>query len=247
MHKNTIDIITLGCSKNLVDSERLMHQLESLGYRVTHDAENPKGEIAVINTCGFIGDAKEESINTILEFCLAKEEGRISKLYVMGCLSERYLKELNKDLDKVAKSIDSTYTANVFVVSELFDVTVSPYIKEALENGGSITITFDTNYTSKPVVLHRMKSGGWEIIDDSKVSLKDGKLVVEFTSLSPIAFLSVSAEKIEEGNKKKNITIAVVFVVLIVLIAAVIVIILLLQDRKKKEPNNIEKIEKSDE
>ena len=103
MQKNTIDIITLGCSKNLVDSERLMHQLESLGYRVTHDAENPKGEIAVINTCGFIGDAKEESINTILELCVAKEEGRISKLYVMGCLSERYFKELNKEIPQVDK------------------------------------------------------------------------------------------------------------------------------------------------
>jgi ribosomal protein S12 methylthiotransferase len=103
MQKNTIDIITLGCSKNLVDSERLMHQLETIGYRVTHDAENPRGEIAVINTCGFIGDAKEESINTILEFCQAKDEGRISKLFVMGCLSERYFKELNKEIPQVDK------------------------------------------------------------------------------------------------------------------------------------------------
>ena len=98
MQKNTIDIITLGCSKNLVDSERLMHRLETAGYRVTHDAENPRGEIAVINTCGFIGDAKEESINTILEFCQAKEQGRLNRLYVMGCLSERYFKELNKEI-----------------------------------------------------------------------------------------------------------------------------------------------------
>ena len=103
MQKNTIDIITLGCSKNLVDSERLMHQLEMAGYRVTHDTENPRGEIAVINTCGFIGDAKEESINTILEFCQAKEEGRLKKLFVMGCLSERYFKELNKEIPQVDK------------------------------------------------------------------------------------------------------------------------------------------------
>ena len=103
MQKNTIDIITLGCSKNLVDSERLMHQLEVAGYRVTHDTENPRGEIAVINTCGFIGDAKEESINTILEFCQAKEEGRLKKLFVMGCLSERYFKELNKEIPQVDK------------------------------------------------------------------------------------------------------------------------------------------------
>ena len=103
MRKNTIDIITLGCSKNLVDSEKLMKQLEANGYKVTHDSENPQGEIAVINTCGFIGDAKEESINMILEFCQAKEEGRLKKLYVMGCLSERYLKDLQSEIPQVDK------------------------------------------------------------------------------------------------------------------------------------------------
>ncbi|MCM1312001.1 MAG: 30S ribosomal protein S12 methylthiotransferase RimO [Bacteroides sp.] len=103
MRRNTIDIITLGCSKNLVDSERLIRQLELNGYRVTHDSENPQGEIAVINTCGFIGDAKEESINMILEFCQAKEEGRLKQLYVMGCLSERYLTDLGKEIPQVDK------------------------------------------------------------------------------------------------------------------------------------------------
>lgn len=103
MKRNTIDIITLGCSKNLVDSEKLMRQLEANGYKVTHDSPNPQGEIAVINTCGFIGDAKEESINVILEFCQAKEEGRLKKLYVMGCLSERYLKELEGEIPQVDK------------------------------------------------------------------------------------------------------------------------------------------------
>ncbi|MBM6961622.1 30S ribosomal protein S12 methylthiotransferase RimO [Bacteroides caecigallinarum] len=103
MRKNTIDIITLGCSKNLVDSEKLMRQLEANGYKVTHDAEKPHGEIAVINTCGFIGDAKEESINMILEFCQAKEEGKLKKLYVMGCLSERYLGELKVEIPQVDK------------------------------------------------------------------------------------------------------------------------------------------------
>ena len=92
MKHKTIDVITLGCSKNLVDSEKLMRQLESAGFHVTHDAEKPCGEIAIINTCGFIGDAKEESINMILEFAQAKEEGRLSKLYVMGCLSEQRLR-----------------------------------------------------------------------------------------------------------------------------------------------------------
>lgn len=103
MKKNTIDIITLGCSKNLVDSEHLMRQLKEAGYHVTHDAERPQGEIAVINTCGFIGDAKEESINMILEFAQAKEEGLLKKLYVMGCLSERYLKELAIEIPQVDK------------------------------------------------------------------------------------------------------------------------------------------------
>lgn len=103
MRHNTIDIITLGCSKNLVDSEHLMRQLEASGYRVTHDAEHPKGEIAVVNTCGFIGDAKEESINMILELAQAKEEGHLKKLYVMGCLSERYLRELAIEIPQVDK------------------------------------------------------------------------------------------------------------------------------------------------
>ena len=103
MKRKTIDIITLGCSKNLVDSEHLMRQLEEVGFHVTHDAERPKGQIAVINTCGFIGDAKEESINMILEFAQAKEEGNLEKLYVMGCLSERYLKELAVEIPQVDK------------------------------------------------------------------------------------------------------------------------------------------------
>ena len=103
MRKNTVDIITLGCSKNLVDSEKLMRQLEKNGYKVTHDSSFPQGEIAVINTCGFIGDAKEESINTILEFCQAKEEGRLKQLYVMGCLSERYLNDLQVEIPQVDK------------------------------------------------------------------------------------------------------------------------------------------------
>lgn len=99
----TIDIITLGCSKNLVDSERLMARLSNLGFDVTHDSQNPKGEIAVINTCGFIGDAKEESVNMILEFAQAKEEGRLKRLYVMGCLSQRYRRQLAKEIPAVDK------------------------------------------------------------------------------------------------------------------------------------------------
>ncbi len=103
MKKNQIDIITMGCSKNLVDSELLMRQFEANGYECVHDPENPNGEIAVINTCGFIGDAKEESINTILKFVQAKEEGKLNKLYVMGCLSQRYQKELEQEIPQVDK------------------------------------------------------------------------------------------------------------------------------------------------
>ena len=101
MKKNQIDIITLGCSKNLVDSERLMGLMEHHGYHCTHDSVRPQGEIAVINTCGFIADAKEESINTILEFVQRKEEGRLRKLYVMGCLSERYKADLEAEIPGV--------------------------------------------------------------------------------------------------------------------------------------------------
>lgn len=101
--KNQIDFITMGCSKNLVDSERLMRQFEANGYKCTHDSKNPQGEIAVINTCGFIEAAKEESINTILEFVQAKEEGRLKKLFVMGCLSQRYKTELEKEIPQVDK------------------------------------------------------------------------------------------------------------------------------------------------
>ncbi len=101
MKKIVVDIITLGCSKNLVDSERLMRQLELEGFGVTHDEDNPKGDIAVVNTCGFIGDAKEESINMILQMARRKRDGNLRKLYVMGCLSERYMKELRQEIPEV--------------------------------------------------------------------------------------------------------------------------------------------------
>lgn len=101
MRKNQIDIITMGCSKNLVDSELLMKQLEANGYKCMHDSQHPQGEIAVINTCGFIESAKEESVNTILDFVNRKNNGQLSKLYVMGCLSQRYQKELEEDIPEV--------------------------------------------------------------------------------------------------------------------------------------------------
>ncbi len=93
--------MTLGCSKNLVDSELLMRQLIANGYTVAHDPEVPRGDIAVINTCGFIGDAKEESINMILSFAEAKKRNKLKKLIVMGCLSERYRTELMEEIPEV--------------------------------------------------------------------------------------------------------------------------------------------------
>ena len=103
MRKGEIDIITLGCSKNLVDAERLMRQLELAGYTCVHDSPTPKGEIAIINTCGFIGDAKEESIEIILQFAERKNQGKLRKLYVMGCLSQRYREELPIEIPEVDK------------------------------------------------------------------------------------------------------------------------------------------------
>jgi ribosomal protein S12 methylthiotransferase len=101
VRKNKIDIVTLGCSKNLVDSEQLMRQFAANGYRVEHDPAKVNGEIVVVNTCGFIGDAQEESIRMILEIGEAKKRGQIGQLYVMGCLSERFLKEMQDELPEV--------------------------------------------------------------------------------------------------------------------------------------------------
>lgn len=99
--KNKVDIITMGCSKNLIDSERLFRRLEAKGYEVEHDAENPDGEYVIVNTCGFIGDAKEESVMMLLELGNLKAEGKIGHLAVMGCLSERYRDSLPAEMPEV--------------------------------------------------------------------------------------------------------------------------------------------------
>ena len=101
MKEQTIDIISLGCSKNLVDTERLMGALEAQGWTCRHDPSRLMGEIAIVNTCGFIGDAKEESIQTILQLVERKQAGKLKQLYVMGCLSQRYLKELTTEIPEV--------------------------------------------------------------------------------------------------------------------------------------------------
>jgi ribosomal protein S12 methylthiotransferase len=132
MRKNKVDIITLGCSKNLVDSELLMRQFTANGFSVAHDAEKPGGEIVVINTCGFIESAKEESIHMILRFGEAKKNKKIRKLFVMGCLSERY----KKDLEKLIPEVDKFY--GKFNWKELLSDLGKPYHTE-LSSGRTLT------------------------------------------------------------------------------------------------------------
>lgn len=101
MKKKIINVITLGCSKNVVDSEQLLAQLENSGYRVEHNSNDPDARVIVINTCGFIGDAKEESVDMILRYVNLKDAGTVDAVYVMGCLSERYGKELGDEIENV--------------------------------------------------------------------------------------------------------------------------------------------------
>lgn len=96
----TVNIITLGCSKNLVDSEVLLRQLQAAGFKILHDSDK-KADVVIVNTCGFIHDAKEESVNTILQYTQARKKGDLQKLIVMGCLSERYREELSGEIPEV--------------------------------------------------------------------------------------------------------------------------------------------------
>lgn len=101
MQRNRVDIISLGCYKNLVDSEKLMRMFKNAGFKVVHDPEVVRGEFVVVNTCGFIGDAKQESIDVILELTELKKRGKIGKIIVMGCLAERYLHQLEQEIPEV--------------------------------------------------------------------------------------------------------------------------------------------------
>lgn len=103
MRQKKVNIVTLGCSKNLVDSEMLLNQLDLNGFKVVHDSEQDDADIVILNTCGFIADAKEESVNTILNFVDARKEGKLDKLLVMGCLSARYKEDLTKEIPEVDK------------------------------------------------------------------------------------------------------------------------------------------------
>lgn len=183
MKKNTVDIITLGCSKNLVDSEQLMRQFDVLGYKVRHDSDNPDGEIVVVNTCGFIGDAKEESINTILQ--LADRKTKNSKLFVMGCLSERYLAELEAEIPQVdkyfgkfnytdiLKEIGQEYRADLRLERSLTTPPHYAYIK--ISEGCNRSCS----YCAIPIITgrHRSKSMN-DIVNEVRMLVDKG--VIEF-------------------------------------------------------------------
>ena len=185
MKTNHIDLITLGCSKNLVDSEFLIKQFEANGFKVTHDPEKPKGNIVIINTCGFIGDAKEESIHTILDFALLKEKGKIDKLFVMGCLSQRYLEELGREIPEVDKfygkfdyqnmvlELGKTYHEELRLERTLTTPNHYAYLK--ISEGCSRTCA----YCAIPIITGKHKSRPMEDIEE-EVRLLTAKGVKEF-------------------------------------------------------------------
>lgn len=170
--KGIVDVVTLGCSKNLVDSEQLMRQFDALGYRVRHDAQNPDGEIVIINTCGFIGDAKEESINTILQFADLRKQNKIGKLFVMGCLSERYLQELRLEIPEVdkfygkfnytdiLKEIGQDYRADLRLERTLTTPNHYAYIK--ISEGCNRTCS----YCAIPIITGRHRSRSMDDIEN---------------------------------------------------------------------------------
>ena len=180
MIKNRVDIISLGCSKNLVDSERVMAQFASRGFDVFHDSSDVKGEYVIINTCGFIGDAKEESINMILTLAQAKKRRKIGKLIVMGCLSERYREELKSEIPEVdayygkfdwehlAEDLfqDSLNAANQRVIT-----TPSHYAYIKIAEGCNRTCS----YCAIPIITGKYKSRTIEsIVDEVKLLVEQG-------------------------------------------------------------------------
>ena len=168
--KGVVDIITLGCSKNLVDSEQLMRQFDALGYTVRHDAEQPDGDIVIVNTCGFIGDAKEESINMILQLADLRKREKIGRLFVMGCLSERYLKELQLEIPEVDKfygkfnytdilqEIGQSYRSDLRLERTLTTLPHYAYIK--ISEGCNRTCS----YCAIPIITGRHRSRSMEDI-----------------------------------------------------------------------------------
>ena len=183
--RGIVDLITLGCSKNLVDSEQLMRQFDALGYDVRHDAKNPNGDIVIINTCGFIGDAKEESINTILQFADYKNQNKIGKLFVMGCLSERYIADLELEIPEVDKfygkfnynnilsDLGQEYRADLRLERTLTTPNHYAYIK--ISEGCNRTCS----YCAIPIITGKHRSRSIEDIENEVKGLVD-KGVKEF-------------------------------------------------------------------
>ena len=176
----TVNIITLGCSKNLVDSESLMRQLESNGFKVLHDSNEP-AEIVVVNTCGFINDAKQESIETILQFEGLRESGNVEKLFVFGCLSERYKEELEAEIPVVDKyfgvynlkelveSIGANYKDEL--VGERFLTTPKHYAYLKISEGCDRTCSF----CAIPLIKGKHKSRPVEdLINEAQILVKKG-------------------------------------------------------------------------
>jgi ribosomal protein S12 methylthiotransferase len=187
MLKNNVDIITMGCSKNLVDSELLMRQFAANGYSVTHDPEESKGNIVVINTCGFINDAKEESINMILRYAGARKQNKIKKLFVMGCLSQRYLEELKQLIPEVDKfygkfnwkelifDLGKSYYQEL--ANERLLVTPSHYAYVKIAEGCNRTCS----YCSIPLITGKYRSQSIETIEkEVKYLVKQGVKEFQF-------------------------------------------------------------------
>lgn len=186
MHK--IDVISMGCSKNLVDSEHLLYQLKDKGYEVYHNPITFHGDVVVVNTCGFIGDAKEESINMILQLVDLKKKGQLNKLFVMGCLSERYLKDLMTEIPEVDKyygKFDWTALADDICDTNIKNENSKPLLKinnrllTTPSHYAYIKIAEGCNrscsYCAIPIITGRHKSRTIEdIVDEVKMLVKQG-------------------------------------------------------------------------
>lgn len=185
MKKEQIDIITMGCSKNLVDSEALQRLFISKGYTCVLDADVVHGDTVVVNTCGFIGDAKQESIDTILQFAQAKEQGQIRRLFVMGCLSQRYKTELEKEIPQVDKyygKFDYKVLAEELSAADAMDVNGNRCLqrpKRRTPHYCYIKISEGCNrhcaYCAIPIITGRHKSRTMEdILDEVRERVAEG-------------------------------------------------------------------------
>ena len=189
LKKNKINVITLGCSKNVYDSEVLMGQLKANGKEVTHEAVNDEGNIIVINTCGFIDNAKEESVNMIVEYAEKKKQGLVDKVFVTGCLSERYRPDLEKEIPNV---------------DQFFGTTELPLLLKALgadykhELIGERLTTTPKNYA-----YLKIAEGCDRPCSFCAIPLMRGKHVS-----TPIEHLVIEAEKLAKNGVKELILIA---------------------------------------